>query len=248
MNDTPVIVEHFDDGVTLITLNRPHKKNAMNRQAALDVQRAFDAFDRSEQRVAIFTGTGDDAFCAGADLNDKPEFWRCTPTVGFRTEKPVIAAVGGWCIGGGLVFAMMSDIAVASENAIFQYPEAKLGFTGGIVASMAARIPHKFAMEVMLLGRRFNADRALQMGLVNQVTPRGRHVDAALAIARELAQSAPLVLKMLKRSVVQEVVAQSPAERMARTHAQLVTIAESADAKEGPAAFREKRAPVYQGK
>ncbi|SAK62504.1 enoyl-CoA hydratase/isomerase family protein [Caballeronia ptereochthonis] len=247
MSEAPVIVENHDDGVTVITLNRAHKKNAMSRQAALDVQRAFDEFDRSAQRVAIFTGAGDDAFCAGADLNDKPEFWRCTPTVGFRTEKPVIAAIGGWCIGGGLVFAMMSDLAVASESAIFQYPEARLGFTGGIIASMAGRIPHKFAMEVMMLGRRFNAERAMQMGLVNAVTPRGEHVNGALAIAREIAQAAPLVLAMLKRSVVREVVAQSPAESMARTLAQLTAITESADAKEGPAAFREKRAPVYRG-
>jgi enoyl-CoA hydratase len=247
MSDSCVIVENFDDGVTVITLNRPHKKNAMTRQAAIDIQRAFEDFDRSPQRVAIFTGAGDDAFCAGADFSDKPEFWRCTPTVGFRTEKPVIAAIGGWCIGGGLVFAMMSDLAVAAENAIFQYPEAKLGFTGGIIASMAGRIPHKFAMEVMLLGRRFSAERAMQMGLVNAVAPRGEHVQAARELALELIQGAPLVLQMLKRCVVRDVLAQSPVERMARTQAQLLAITESDDAKEGPAAHREKRAPVFKG-
>jgi enoyl-CoA hydratase/carnithine racemase len=103
--------------VTIVSINRPEKLNAINKQVAIDLQQAFAEFDRSPQRVAILTGAGRRAFSAGADVTDLPELWRCVPTVGIATEKPIIAAVAGWCIGGGLVMAMMCDLLVATEDA-----------------------------------------------------------------------------------------------------------------------------------
>lgn len=117
-----------DDGTTLITINRPDRRNAICARTAIELQQAFAEFDRNErQRAAVLTGAGNDAFSAGADVTDLPELWRCVPTVGITTEKPVIAAVSGWCVGGALVVAMMSDLIVAADNTRFSYPEARLG-------------------------------------------------------------------------------------------------------------------------
>src|SRR6202163_5074670 len=143
--------------VSIISINRPEKLNAISKAVAIELQQAFAACEASEQRVAILTGLGGRAFSAGADVTDLPELWRCVPTVGIKTDKPIIAAVAGWCIGGGLVMAMMCDLLIAAENAKFSYPEGKVGITGGMIAGLAARIPHKVAMEIMLVGEPIGA-------------------------------------------------------------------------------------------
>ena len=170
--------------VTVFTIDNAAKRNVISQATAVDLQRAFEEFDRSDQRVAIITGAGDEAFTAGADLRDIPEFWRCTPGAGIATDKPIIAAVAGWCIGGGITLVGMCDLAVAADNAKFSYPEARLGFTQGFITGIAARIPHKIAMEVMLLGRTFDAQRAHAAGLVNEVVPTGKQVEVALGALR----------------------------------------------------------------
>lgn len=244
-----ITVQTPEDGVTLVTLNRPERRNAICRVTALEVQAAFEAFDRDPvQRVAVLTGAGDEAFSGGADVTDLPELWRCVPTVGITTEKPVIAAVAGWCVGGALVIAMMADLVVAAENTRFSYPEAKLGFTGGLIAGLAARIPHHLAMELILLGRPVDAQRAYAVGFVNELTPKGGQVSAALKLARELATASPMVLRTLKRFVIESVLAEGPSEAMARAARDLGVVRESEDAREGLAAFREKRAPRYSGR
>jgi enoyl-CoA hydratase len=159
--------------ISVIAIDRPEKLNAINKAVAIELQEAFTAFDRSGQRVAILTGRGGRVFSAGADVTDLPELWRCVPTVGIATGKPIIAAVSGWCIGGGLVMAMMCDLLVAAEGAKFSYPEGKVGITGGMIAGLAARIPHKLAMEMMLLGEPISAERAYEIGLANRVVPDG---------------------------------------------------------------------------
>src|SRR5207248_6135857 len=166
--------------VSIVNINRPEKLNAINKAVAIELQEAFAAFDRSAQRVAILCGTGGRAFSAGADVTDLPELWRCVPTVGIATEKPIIAAVAGWCIGGGLVMAMMCDLLIAAQNARFSYPEGKVGITGGMIAGLAARIPHKIAMELMLLGEPISAERAYEVGLANRVVPDGKEVEEAV--------------------------------------------------------------------
>ncbi|OWT73748.1 MULTISPECIES: enoyl-CoA hydratase/isomerase family protein [unclassified Achromobacter] len=241
-------VENRASGVTVITLDRPEKRNAINAAMAVELQDAFERFDQSEQRVVVLTGRGDAAFCGGADVSDMPEFWRVVPNVGIQTDKPIIVALSGWCVGGAMVISMLADLAVASETTQFLYPEAKLGLTGGMIAGLAARIPHKVAMEVMLLGRPLSAQRAYDVGLVNDVVPAGKHLEAAIAMAEELAGFAPMVLATLKRFVNHEIVTLSPAEQAARTAHALRAIDMSADKKEGVAAFLEKRKPRYTGK
>ena len=134
-----VLVENNSDGTTLITINRPERRNAICAETALALQKAFWEFERSPtQKAAVITGAGNEAFSGGADTGNFPELWRCIPTVGFETNKPIVSAVAGWCVGGALVLSMMSDLTVAAENAKFTYPEAKLGFTGSVSAFASA--------------------------------------------------------------------------------------------------------------
>lgn len=242
-----VKIEQFEK-VTLFTINRPEKHNAICKETALALQQGFEEFDLSEQRVAVITGAGEKAFSAGADVTNLPELWRCIPTVGIQTEKPIIAATAGWVVGGSMVLHMMCDLAIAADNTRFSYPEAKLGFTGGMIAGLAARIPHKIAMDVILCGEILDAQRAYAAGLVNQVVPLGQQVDVALEKALKLSKASPLVLKTLKRFITRDVLPQGPSELMARTIRELNIVRESDDQKEGVRAFKEKREPVYSGK
>ena len=244
----PVVSIEERGQVSVIAIDRPEKLNAINKAVAIELQEAFAAFDRSGQRVAILTGWGGRAFSAGADVTDLPELWRCVPTVGIATDKPIIAAVSGWCIGGGLVMAMMCDLLVAAEGAKFSYPEGKVGITGGMIAGLAARIPHKLAMEMMLLGEPISAERAYEIGLANQIVPEGQEVEAAVAMAEKIIDLAPLALAAMKRFVNDGVLPKGPAELAARYGAELAAVRNSADAAEGVQAFREKRRPKYRGR
>ncbi len=242
------ILDVVNDGkTTIFTINRPEKLNAISSGLAKEMQQQFEEFDRSDQAVAIITGAGERGFSSGADVSDLPELWRCIPTIGITTEKPVICAVHGWCVGGALMIAVMSDLCIASKNTRFSYPEAKMGLTGGMITSLAARIPHKLAMEIMLLGRPVSGQRAWEMGMVNEVVEDGRHLEAALAMARDLEGAAPLVVKTLKR-FVGNTLPQSPSEKMANAQRDLAIVRGSEDIKEGVAAYKEKRKPVFTGR
>lgn len=231
---------------TIFTINRPERKNSISTGVAEDLSKGFQRFDESDQRVAIVTGAGKH-FCGGADLYDKPILWTALPTLGLQTHKPVICAVNGGCIGGAVVFAALCDLCVASENAYFHYPEARVGLTGGVAATLATRIPHKFAMEILLMAERIPARRAYEMGLVNKVVPIGHHLEAALAIARDLETMAPLVHRTLKYFVTDHTLPLSPSEKMARAKRELDVVSQSKDLAEGMTAFREDRAPIFTG-
>lgn len=246
MGASEVVRYEVRDRVALITINRPEKRNAISARVALDLQAAWERFEAGEERVAVIAGEGGH-FSAGADVNDLPELWRCIPGIGATVEKPVVAATSGYCIGGAIVLVQMCDLCIAAESTSFIYPEAKLGFTGGMIAGIAGRIPHKIAMELMLLGRPMSAQRAYEVGFVNAVVPDGQHVDTALEWAAELAEHAPLVLRTLKRFVTNQVLPQGPSELMALAHRDLQVIQTSADIEEGAAAWREKRAPRFSG-
>ena len=235
--------------VTVFTINRPDKGNAISRAVAADMQVAFAEFDRDEaQHVAVITGAGDKQFSAGADVTDLPELWRCIPTLGITTEKPVIAATSGWCVGGAMVMVAMADLCIASDTTKFYYPEAKLGFTGGIISGLAGRIPHKIAMEIIMMCRPMEAQRAYEVGLINKIVPVGKQVEEAVAWGHELAEFAPLVLKTIKRFVTQTVLPKGPSEYMAHAMVDLERVRVSEDGQEGARAFREKRTPKFKGR
>ena len=234
--------------VSVISINRPERRNAMSTPTARELQEAFADFDASDQRVAILTGEGDEAFCAGADVTNLPELWRCVPSVGITTEKPIIAATAGWCVGAGLVLAAMCDLAVAADNTKFMYPEAKVGILGGFIVGLAARVPHKIAMEMMMLGQPIDAQRAYEVGFVNRVVPKGRQVKEAVAMAEPMSGYAPLVLKTIKRFVTQHILPKGPSEQTGITTRNLEIVNLSEDCKEGVAAFKEKRSPKFIGR
>ena len=234
--------------VSIIRINRPERLNAINKAVAIELQAAFQAFDRdTEKRVAILSGAGDKAFTSGADVSDLPELWRAIPGVGFKTDKPVIAATSGWVIGGGIVMAMMCDLMVSTESTLFYYPEAKLGTTAGGISSLVARMPHKLAMEIMLLGAKVPASRAYEVGFVNKVVANGQHEAEALAMADQLLDSAPLVIGALKR-LVNEVMPIGPIERMVEISHIIATVRQSEDMQEGIAAYKEKRKPRFRAR
>jgi enoyl-CoA hydratase len=234
--------------ISIIRINRPERLNAINQDVAVEMQKAFKAFDADDtKRVAILSSVGERAFTSGADVTDLPELWRAIPTVGFDTEKPVIAATTGWVIGGGIVMVMMCDLMVSTESTTFYYPEAKLGTTAGGISSLVTRMPHKLAMEVMLLGAKVPARRAYDVGFVNRVVANGEHEAAALEMAGELLESAPLVIGALKRLVAQ-VMPVGPIERMVGISQTIARVRQSEDMREGIAAYQEKRKPRFRAR
>jgi enoyl-CoA hydratase/carnithine racemase len=234
--------------ISIIRINRPERLNAINQDVAVELQKAFKAFDADDsKRVAVLSSVGDRAFSSGADVSNLPELWRAIPTVGYDTEKPIIAATTGWVIGGAIVMVMMCDLMVSTESTTFYYPEAKLGTTAGGISSLVTRMPHKLAMEIMLLGSKVPARRAYDVGFVNRVVPDGEHETVALEMAAELLESAPLVIGALKR-LVAEVMPVGPIERMVGISQTIARVRQSEDMQEGIAAYKEKRKPNFKAR
>lgn len=243
-----VVTYESIDSIAVITINRPEKRNALSVQVVEELAAAWQRLNAGDDRVAVLTAAGDAAFSVGADLNDIPhDLWRAVPGIGVEVEKPIVGAVAGWVVGGGFVFANQCDLLVAADNTTFLYPEAKVGFSGGLISSLAARIPHKLAMEVLLVGEAFSVQRAYEAGYVNKIVPVGEQRAAALEYARKLADNAPLVLQLLKR-FTGRVVPKGPSELAAIARRDVEFVTDSADLQEGLASFKEKRKPAFQGR
>jgi len=241
-------VTYEGDGATaIITIDREEKLNALDENVIQGLRSAFRRFDLSAEKCAILAASGERAFSVGADIKNPPkEMWQGVPGVGVPTDKPIIACVQGYCVGGAYILVQMCDLVVAARNTIFKYPEAQVGFTGGLIASCAARIPHKIAMEFMLLGQDLSAERAYEVGMVNKVVDLGQQMTAALEYARILEVSAPLVVQTIK-GFVAETIPRGPSELAALARDRLLRVSGSADGAEGRRAFKEKRPPRFTG-
>jgi len=246
-----VVTYESNDNIAVITINRADKLNALTGDVVTGIRNAFIELNKSNDRCAIIRGAGERAFSVGADLKDPPRdpaLWECMPGVGIDVDKPLIAAVSGYCVGGAYCLVQFCDIAVADETADFFYPEAQIGFCGGLIAGLAARLPQKIACEFMMTGKHFSAERAYNVGMINQVVPKGQLMEGAMEYAEIFRDSAPLVLATLKRFVRDEVIPRGPSEQSAFAQRDLLAISRSEDQQEGARAFKEKRKPVFKGR
>ncbi len=237
------------DRIAIITIERAERMNRIDADVVEGLHEAWKRFmEQDGDRVAILTGAGEKAFTAGADLKSPPNnLYRGIPGIGVPVDKPVIGAVAGWVVGGGMVLTTMCDLLVAADNARFSYPEVKVGFTGGLITNIASRIPHKIAMELLLVGEPIDAKRAYEVGYVNKVVPVAELMPAAMDYARRIAATAPLPSRALKRFVA-EAMPKGPTEIAGIARSKTDAIFASEDWAEGRKAFAEKRPPNYRGR
>lgn len=252
-----ILVER-DERVGIVTLNRPQQLNALNFQIVAELASALDAFDRDESiGCMVITGAGEKAFAAGADIKEMADKTPISMMLGGfesweklrRLHKPVIAAVGGFALGGGCELAMHCDLIVASENARFGQPEINLGIIPGAGGTQRlARTLGKFvAMEMVLTGKMFTAQEMAAHGLVNRVVPQGEHLNEARKLAKEIAARAPLALRLAKESV-QAAFETSLEEGLERERKNFFILFASEDMREGMQAFIEKRPAKFEGR
>ncbi len=247
--------------VFIVTLDRAEVRNALHRPASLELERVFDGFAADpELWVAVVTGAGDQAFCAGNDLKYQAAGHDTTlPPKGFGgltgrfdLAKPVIAAVNGLAMGGGFEIVLACDLVVAAEHAVFALPEPRVGLaaTAGGLLRLPRQVPLKQAMGLALTGRRVSAAQGLAMGFVNEVVPRGEALEGALRWAHEILEGSPLAVRAAKELVEQGLAAsdvESVYGRQKRFPA-VRALYDSADRVEGPRAFAEKRKPRWTGR
>jgi enoyl-CoA hydratase len=246
----------------VLTLNRPEAGNSLNPGLMGELGSALqEILDDDGARAVVLTGAGDRIFCAGMDLTALGGDWSDAGEDGTERHgaraladfmagaypKPLIAAVNGAAVGGGLELVMACDLVVAAESARFGLPEVKRGlYAAGGGTELATRIPQALALEMGLTGRLIGADRAERWGLVNQVVPASELLDSAIALADEVAANGPLAVQLTKR-LMRSAVSEGPAAGRA-TPEENALIFRSEDAREGAAAFMEKRAAVFMGR
>lgn len=271
MESEPHLLYDVADGVATITLNRPRTRNAITPEMLIRLGRAWDAV-RSDPAVSVvlLRGAGEDCFSAGADLGrlvplmtgargvedewdqayvDDPDALSKGLLRGYDVFKPIVAAICGPALAGGTELLMGTDFRVASERAIFGTTEVRRGIipAGGTLARLARQIPYTAAMEIILGGEPVSAEFALRCGLVSRVVPHADTLPQAVALAHKVAEAAPLALALAKEVVV-STSGVPLGQAYAVEAAAMAAVMATEDAREGPLAFMEKRAPRWQGR
>jgi E-phenylitaconyl-CoA hydratase len=257
--DMPVDFE-VDDGVAIVTINRPERLNAMDGPTYDALSAAWIRIrDDRDIRSAVITGAGNKSFTAGADLKsammspkDLSEFWNPQKAQllnrGLEVFKPVVAAVNGYCFGGGMTLLLATDLRVAAAHATFALSEVKRGQlpANGGTQRVLEQLPHPIAMEMLLLGEPVGTEFALRWGLINKVVPADELMKSALDYARRLAALPPLAVQACKELALRARDMDRPVGlRLEETMLRMLKFTE--DAAEGLSAFAEKRDPVYRG-
>ncbi len=258
MSTYQYILTDRDERVGIATLNRPRQLNALNFHLVRELADALEEFDRDETiRCIVITGAGDRAFAAGADIKEMSDKSPIDMMLGgFESwnrirdiKKPLIAAVGGFALGGGCELAMNCDMIVASENAQFGQPEIKLGIIPGAGGTQRlARTFGKFrTMEMVLTGENFTAQEMAAHGLVNRIVPKGEHLNEAIKLAKIVATRAPLAVRLAKDAVL--AASETTLEQgLAIERKNFFLLFSSEDMREGMQAFIEKREADFKGK
>ncbi len=253
------IVER-ENHLLVVTLNRPQVMNALNLPAHRELSEVFNMYlEDPELRVAIITGAGERGFCTGTDLKWLSQNGSYTyPRGGFAgitkrydLWKPVIAAVNGIAVGGGMEIVAACDLAVASESAQFGLPEPLVGLAalgGGVLQRLARQIPMKNAMYLALTAKRINAMEAMRAGIVNDVVPQSDLMHRARELAADILACAPLAIQATKQAMLMSLDEASLEKSSSVVYPGEAVMMESQDALEGPLAFAEKRKPVWQGR
>jgi enoyl-CoA hydratase/carnithine racemase len=258
-----VLTELRDDGILVITLNRPQARNALNSKMWQELSDVFwDADADQAVRAIIMTHVGD-VFCAGADLKELKagtwgpprgrEDWGFAGMTAHYVAKPLIAAVNGKAFGGGAEIMLTADLAVISADGMIGFPEVARALTaagGGGLLRLGRSIPVKRAMEMLLTGQPVSAQTALEWGLVNRVVEPGQALDAAIELGQAIVKNGPLAVARTKQAVYECMdkpwLASSDGWRMMFEIVR--TMDQTEDAKEGQTAFAEKRPPVWAGR
>jgi enoyl-CoA hydratase len=259
-----IIVEHHG-AIRTVIINRPERRNSLDPQTMAEIGAAFtEAEDDDDVRVVILTATGDQAFCAGMDLrvvaaqraageSAESAEQGFAPSVGTEVfveriyPKPIIAAVNGAAVGGGFGLVLGCDIVVAAQHATFGLPEVQRGLVGAGAGSRAAlRLPPAITLELILTGQAIDAARAYELGIVNRVVPAPDVRAVALELAQRIAANGPLAVRVSKE-IVYEVRHLIDGADIKALRAKAAPVMASADAREGAAAFAEKRTPVFTG-
>ena len=243
--------------IAIMTVNRPKAMNSFTEEMLAAMDAAFDDFQNDDDLwVAILTGTGDKSFCSGMDLGESIPKLNSGEELGYGDHtkrpfsdvfKPIITAVNGFCIAGGMEFMQGTDIRIAAEHATFGLGEVRFGLVpaGGTHVRLPRQIPWAVAMELLLVGENISAERAFDVGLINKIVPKEELMNEAMSIAEKICQNSPLAVRTAKEIAVRQanlepgfVLEKALAARVFGSH----------DAEEGPKAFMERRKPNFIGK
>jgi len=249
------VVEYKKEGrLARIIINRPEAMNALNSDVFQGLRNTFNDFrDDDDLWVAILTGAGDEAFCAGWDIKELASGFSLDgdsePVRPDNIWKPFIAAINGYCLGGGCEMALMCDIRIASESAQFGQPEVNIGFMPAMGATVRIPrfLPGAVAAEMLLTGNRINAREALRIGLVSRVVPDEKLIETADEIAKTILTRGPLGVRAVKESMVRGY-GMTIDEGLALEKVLSAYLLTTEDFAEGTKAFTEKRPPRYKGK
>lgn len=257
--------------VLCITLHQPARRNALTPEMLCRLADAVAAFAADDAlRVAVITGSGDQAFCAGGDLSrtlplltgdrppeddwdrrvlQEPQVMAASGLRDYPLHKPVVAAINGSCMAAGFELMLGTDVRIAAEHAVFGLPEVQRGLLpfAGSMARLPRQLPQALAMELLLTGEPIDAATALRAGLVNRVLPAAQVLPAAMALAGRIAANGPLAVQAVKRTVLAASGQPLPRAYALEDEARRQVLA-SEDAREGPRAFIEKRPPRYTGR